>query len=576
MPLIETLLNPEALLNQGLYIWATLANQYWRAFGLAGGWALVSTILSPIGPIKGLSAFVFILSLSQPTLYFFLPSWSSDIWGKAYHLPQHHLIAYVLGVLVSGVACFFFYRYVSVWLDQLKDKVVKKTNLQRDANTDIRTIEKVIPKQKKPFNIEKHFQKKHIVVGLNTKGKPVVVPTDKWRSSHIDLVGTTGSGKGIAAGALLTQAINQGESVVVMDPKGDEYLPHVMGQAADQVERLFIHIDLSTDVGQWNPFSLRTPMQIEELLSAGFSLSEKGTDADFYRLNDRKAARLFSNLNANSKKPMIDQITLFFEKGGDVLKEAPKFRDDLEEIASLPVVSVTRGLDFESAIQEGAVIYVRGSMRNPRILKLQKMFVLAVIQACESRNRDTARHLCLFLDEFKYLISKPTLEALGAIRDKRAHMILAHQSLGDLRDCPKDIDPQSVVSSINENCSLKLTYKINDPDTADWLARMSGTILIDQEIREFNQNATLTESKASSRTLRQEERCLIDTNMLQSLPARCAVLFGNGLAEFVFTSPIQVQKKNLWLLPTVFENQSGTNNPTPSITSLSEELLNVD
>jgi len=217
-------------------------------------------------------------------------------------------------------------------------------------------------------------------------------------------------------------------------------------------------------------------------------------------------------------------------------------------------------------------------MRNPRILKLQRMFVLAVIQSCESRDREKARHVCLFLDEFKYLISKPTLEALGAIRDKYAHVILAHQSLGDLRDCPSDINPDSVVSSINENCSIKLTYKVNDPDTADWLARMSGKIQIDQEVRRFDTSASLTELKTSERMLKQAERCLIDTNMLQSLPPGCAVLFGNGLADFVFTSPINVEKQQEWLKPSTFSSAHLASTQKQSIKqqSFSEALLDVD
>ncbi len=162
--------------------------------------------------------------------------------------------------------------------------------------------------------------------------------------------------------------------------------------------------------------------------------------------------------------------------------------------------------------------------------------------------------------------------------------MLAHQSLGDLRDCPKDIDPDSVVSSINENCAIKLTYKVNDPNTADWLARMSGQILVDDEMRSIKTTKALTEVKNPDRMLRQTERCLIDTNMLQSLPSRCAVLYGNGLADFVFTSPIKVIKKSEYTTPTIFDDLDGDNScPNDDIglnggshNSIAEGLLDVD
>jgi len=197
----------------------------------------------------------------------------------------------------------------------------------------------------------------------------------------------------------------------------------------------------------------------------------------------------------------------------------------------------------------GAVIYVRGSMRNPKILKLQRMFLLSVMQFIESRDRESARHICIFLDEFKYLIGKQSLEALSAIRDKKAHVLIAHQSLGDLKDCASDLNPESVVSSINENCSIKISYAVKDPDTADWLARMSGSILVDDETRQVKANVGLTEVRENGRSLRQAERNLIDTNMLQSLPERCAVLFGAGLARFFFTSAILVKKTTFAITP---------------------------
>ena len=106
---------------------------------------------------------------------------------------------------------------------------------------------------------------------------------------------------------------------------------------------------------------------------------------------------------------------------------------------------------------------------------------------------------------------------------------------------PGDLDPEQVVSSVTENCGLKFSYRVNDPDTALWLARMSGNILVDDEVRSLEANMVLAERERDIRSLRQSERYLVDTNMLQSLPPRCAVSYGNGLARFVFTSPVPVE-----------------------------------
>lgn len=446
-----------------------------------------------------------------------------------------------------------------------------------------------LPNAQSEYKAEQYFNaKKGIFFGLNEQKNPIYITWQQWRKSHAAVIGTSGCGKGVAAGVLLSQAVASGESVVVVDPKNDEWLPHVMHKAAQDAGVPFVYIDLLAEVPQWNPLQHKNATEIEELLSAGFSLGGKGTDADFYRLDDRRAARIYANYANRQDISLIETLQLLIQHQPDIAEAGKKFVSDLEEIGLVVAVNTRAGIELGGLIKQGAVIFVRGSMRNPRILKLQRIFVLSMMQHIEVRprqlaNGQPARHVCIFLDEFKYLISRPTLEALGAIRDKGAHVMIAHQSLGDLRDTPADLDPESVVASVNENCAIKMAYQVKDPDTALWLARMSGTILVDDEIRQVKTNAGLTETRDGERTLRQAERSLIDTNMLHALPERCAVLFGAGLAQFFFTSPIQVTKNNIATTPVTiaktqqvnddFEVKSTVSNMT---LTTAQSLLDVD
>lgn len=136
------------------------------------------------------------------------------------------------------------------------------------------------------------------------------VAWDKWRKSHIQIVGTTGSGKGVTAGVVLAQAVANGEAIVIVDPKNDEFLPHVMYQAAQAAGVPYIFVDLLSDNPQWNPLYGKTAREIEELFSAGFSLGEKGTDADFYRLYDRRAARVLSTIMPMPRPTLVEAYRL--------------------------------------------------------------------------------------------------------------------------------------------------------------------------------------------------------------------------------------------------------------------------
>jgi TraM recognition site of TraD and TraG/Helicase HerA, central domain len=533
-----------ALVIEFLNQWIHYLDRFWLIVGVIFGFCISLAWLNRDNKACGFFIRIAILPLIfQLGFYFAIPSVSQYFTGEAFYLPDYYLLGFIAEALLAILLVWLTIRYGSPYFESIRGKLTKTSSLERNKKTDIRQISVHLPNPQKTYAPQKYFNlKKGVFFGLNEQKQPVYIPLSKFKSSHIQVAGKTGGGKGIAAGVLLTQAVSSGECVVVIDPKFDEWLPHVMRKAAQDAGVPYVYIDLQASTPQWNPIQHKDAAEIEELLSAGFLLGEKGTDADFYRLDDRRAARIFASLAFASKTTLIETLQLFLMQQPDIAEAAKSFVSNCEEIGLVSAVNTNNGVDLPDLIKQGAVIYVRGSMRNPRILKLQRIFVLSMIQHIEARARDNARHVCLFMDEFKYLISRPSLEALGAIRDKGAHVIIAHQSLGDLRDCPADLDPESVVASVNENCAIKLAYAVKDPDTADWLARMSGLILVDDEIRQVKTNAGLTEIRDGGRTLRQAERNLIDTNMLHALPDRCAVLFGGGLAQFFFTSPIMVSK----------------------------------
>ena len=583
MQTLENKLN--ALVIDFLNQWIHYLGQFWPIVGIVFGFCISLAWLNRENKASGFFSGIAMLTLIfQLGFYFAIPQISFYFAATEFHLPDYYLWSFIGETVLGVFMVWLIIRYGSPYIEMFKNKLTKTSRVERNKKTDIRQIGVHLPFAQSSYDPTKYFNdKKGIFLGLNEHKKPVYLSWQQWRKSHVDVIGTTGSGKGVAAGVLLTQAVASGECVVIVDPKNDEWLPHVMHDAAKHANVPFVYIDLQSDQPQWNPIEHKNANEIEELLSAGFSLGEKGSDADFYRLDDRRAARIFANYANRQDYSLIETLQLLIQHQPDIAEAGKKFVADLEEIGLVASVNTRTGIDLSTLIKQGAVIYVRGSMRNPRILKLQRIFVLSMMQHIEVRPRELgngqkARHVCLFLDEFKYLISRPTLEALGAIRDKGAHVMIAHQSLGDLRDCPADLDPESVVASVNENCAIKMAYQVKDPDTALWLARMSGTILVDDEIRQVKTNAGLTETRDGERTLRQAERQLEDTNMLHALPERCAVLYGAGLAQFFFTSPIQVPKSSEAIKPVSIPNAEtkSAQNVAQTRLTTAQSMLDVD
>ncbi len=103
-----------------------------------------------------------------------------------------------------------------------------------------------------------------------------------------------------------------------------------------------------------------------------------------------------------------------------------------------------------------------------------------------------------------------------------------------------------MIPSLNYSVLTDALHALKEGNTADWVARMSGTILVDDEVRKAKTDAVLTESIDSERTIRQAERFFIDSNMILNLPDFVSFIFTTKtLPTASLISPIKVNKREL-------------------------------
>lgn len=425
--------------------------------------------------------------------------------------------------------------------------MVKKTSLERNTRTDVREIKALLPTTEK-YDPEQFIDlKKGVFIGLNENRDPQYIPLSDWQKQHADVIGTTGAGKGVATGLLIYQSILAGEGVFEMDPKNDEWAPHLIRKACEDAGKPFYLIDLNRPEYQLNLIDGITAEHLEELFIAGFSLAEKGEAADFYRIDDRRAARATAQLiNENPTATIRDLFNSDFVQS--IAETIKGFFGKIEELALLNSINAPDGLALKKIFDDGGCCYIIGSMRNSKVIATQRMILVRLMQLAELRDRinTTPRPIAIHLAELKYHLSRPALEGLGAARDKGVHIIMDHQSVADLRDCPADLNGDAVVGAVVENAKFKLVYKLQDPDTALWVAKMSGTILVDDESRKAKTNRVLTEVIDDERTIRQAERFYIDSNMLLNLPPFVSYIFtATELPRASLISPLKVKKQPL-------------------------------
>lgn len=453
---------------------------------------------------------------------------------------------------VTGIIFHIMLRRVfTPELDRIKERLVKKTTLERELRTDVRTVKSLLPETLHYDPLDYIDLNKGIFTGMDRENEPMYLPLKDWQKQHADIIGTTGAGKGVATGILLYQSILAGEGVFVMDPKDDEWAPHLYRKACEDAGKPFALIDLRKQQYQLNLIEDITPDELEELFVAGFSLAEKGQESDFYRIDDRKAARMAAQFVSDNPSATIRDVY-----NGDyvqgIAEKIKAFFGKIEELALLNAINSPEGFSLKHIFDEGGCCYVVGSMRNSKIITAQRMLLVRLYQLAEKRDRvtDVPRPIAVYLSELKYHLSRPALEGLGAARDKGVHIIMDHQSIADLKDCPADLKGDAVVGAVVENAKFKLVYRVMDPDTAEWVARMSGTILVDDELRKAKTDNMLTETIDSERTIRQAERFFIDSNMILNLPDFVSFIFTTKtLPSASLISPIKVRKRQLKIFP---------------------------
>ncbi|EKS0008959.1 type IV secretory system conjugative DNA transfer family protein [Salmonella enterica] len=501
--------------------------------------------MSPLS-IHGLS---YLFDVLDPNTLLRIPLWIITILftlaGLAFHLTARRLLAGEI--------------------DSLKHRMIKKSKLERNTRTDVRKVKELLPDSIEYNPLDYIDLKKGIFIGLDKDDQPQYITIKEFQKQHAAIIGTTGSGKGITASVLLYQAILLGEAVFVEDPKDDEWAVHVLREACKKAGKKFVVINLNRTNHQLDLLADISHEQLEELFNAGFSLSKKGEAADFYRIADRRAAR---NVAAIHKTGMTLYDLFNDDNVKSIGEDAPAFLGELEEIALVNSVNAKNGFSLKEIFDNGGCCYIIGSTRNQKFISAQRMILTRLIQIAETRDRinTTPRVVAIFLDELKYHISRPTMEGLGTARDKSVHIFMAFQAIDDLRDCPSDLNGDSVIGAVIENAKFKLIYKIQNPETAEWAAKMTGSILVDDEMRKVRTDLSLTEKVDTDRMIRQAESYYVDSNMFLNLPERVGFVFtSKDLPKATKMSHIPANKETIELLSFETEQiEQHNNNDVPS------------
>lgn len=512
---------------------------------MAGFWTkIIGILLTAVW--AGWTLLVLFLMLMQYTLLGQSPSNAlNSALTLLWKYGQHHLSAWAIGSMTAAVISLpLIWRGIPAWE-------------RGDGLPDVKELVRKLKKLNEYDPLPYIDFKKGCFIGRDDKGAAIYVPWRKLLETHVQVLGMTGSGKGMVMSLIAYQSVLAGECLLWFDPKYDRYSPRILQDAAKRAGRQFHLFNLNPSGGpQLNPLLGANAFEIEELLVAAFDLRAKGTDGDFHRGKDEDAAAEAAQIAIESGNLSIPGLFQACASRASITDQENFWRK-FKKLARLPAVNTAGGLNLSEAIANRAVIYIIGSADNEQVKMLQKLLLLRVMQIIKARDR-LAKHppTCVVLDEFKHMLSPSAFTGLGVIRDFDTHFLLAHQSIGDLRSCP-GIDPAEAHGAVVDNTAIKIVYKIGDDKYAEKMSLVSGK----RRTYVDNSSKHLDENGAAVGSWKEDKVQHIDMDLLTHLPmpsdrkgqASVGVLFGVGNARLFHVGPVPVPESCLMPRPVVAE-----------------------
>lgn len=450
--------------------------------------------------------------------------------------------AFILGKLLV----FLYSRYVLTYVSHFTRSI--RFKIADERLSDIRDVAgKITPKD---FIPSKHYalNKNKIFLGLSQDNKPIYIKEDAFKEMHAEVIGPTGTGKGIVVGVILDQIIamnkrpRKGSVVIAIMPKQDLYLPHIMKQQAEASGCRFMFFDMAPGKqGQWSPFSGGNQRERRSRVMSVLGMGETGKLDDFYKLGEKS---LIDNL-IRSDDFSVTKLREALELATRKTDGAKRAIDTLKEIELIDTFTCKkdRGLKLERILTQDTptVLYVNSSLNDNVILKMTKAFLMEITQLAISLKAAGKRttHLTLFCDELRFLISDEFDKALATLAMYDTNVISAYQSPQDLEKVQdSNLNGPAIAHSVHKNKQLKIIYRVGEFKEAEWAAGQTGQqykTVASRETTEVDKYGA--ERWGESRMMEQKQEWYYTENLFQSLPKRVGVFIQPGeKAQVIYTA----------------------------------------
>ncbi|HTB22302.1 MAG TPA: type IV secretion system DNA-binding domain-containing protein [bacterium] len=385
-------------------------------------------------------------------------------------------------------------------------------------------------------------------LALTMRARPVI--TERARFQHLEIVGSSGTGKNYhGLLPMIHQDMARGAGLIIIDPKGAMRRTVAAYARACGRTRDLRCLDLADPEGSdtYNPFAGGDPALVAERAHAAF-FSDDATATSFYR--DRALSLFYPFFGLCRRLGVLatpEQLRgVAMDQGAlaalvALAPGAPEARDLRRQALSLSPLEYSKnlqgvvnaltplctgafasllntgspGVRLEAVLSRGGILYAGlASDQYPSAFKRVSTLLLMDLQSSlTKRYAAEARPVFLYLDEFADLLYPQVRALVAKAREARVGIVLAHQSLGDLAR-----QGRPIAEAIFENTANKILLRMGGADSAEMLARLSGSgIKAERPNWALRRGGLRGARTAQSLNAHQEKRPLFHPNDLMNL-----------------------------------------------------------
>lgn len=387
-----------------------------------------------------------------------------------------------------------------------------------------------------------------IFLGTDLKSGQDVHLWEEFRSTHMQVIGTTGCGK--TASVILpsvVQDIQAGRGVLIIDGKADRsFLDQVYAHAAQAGrEKDFLLFSLTQPrlSHTFNPFGEGSPDQITERVFSALPFTDEYYKSIQYSalrtivavlmqrgqvplpgmiralLMDREKLKGWSaglsdeNLISDARALMGGSQEDFDEKYSGLITALGHFS---QGAASPLFNSKSPEITLPEVIRNRRICYFQlPTMGSPFLGAVTGKLVLQCLQSAISdlqvRGQVSGGLFAIYLDDFNDYIYDDFISILNKSRSAGIGVVFSHQSLGDL----EKLGP-GFTQSFLTNTNIRIIMRSSHPETAEYFANEIGTQKTEKKTHRRNNFLPGVDRDTGEQSVREVEEYRVHPNVFKS------------------------------------------------------------